>query len=130
MYRVRSNRLLDSLTILPLLAFTAFGGSQIARADAVLDWHEIAVNTISTASPPRPGPVGFVDMAVLHAAVYDAVQAINGKFKPYHVQIPGASGSPRRRRRPRLRTRCSSTSSPRRAHPSRLPTAIISLRRA
>ena len=94
MYRVRSNRLLDSLTILPLLAFTAFGGSQIARADAVLDWHEIAVNTISTASPPRPGPVGFVDMAVLHAAVYDAVQAINGKFKPYHVQIPGASGSP------------------------------------
>jgi hypothetical protein len=94
MYRVRSNRWLDSFTILPLLAFTALGGSQIARADAVLDWHEIAVNTISTASPPRPGPVGFVDMAVIHAAVYDAVQAINGKFKPYHVQIPGASGSP------------------------------------
>ena len=94
MYRVRSNRLLDSFTILPLLAFTAFGGSQIARADAVLDWHEIAVNTVSTASPPRPGPVGFLDMAVVQAAVYDAVQAIDGKFKPYRVQIPGASGSP------------------------------------
>ena len=90
MYRIRSNRLLDGFTILPLLAFTAFGGSQIARADAVLDWHEIAVNTVSTASPPRPGPVGFLDMAVVQAAVYDAVQAIDGKFKPYHVQIPGA----------------------------------------
>jgi hypothetical protein len=94
MYRIRSNRLLDGFTILPLLAFTAFGGSQIARADAVLDWHEIAVNTVSTASPPRPGPVGFLDMAVVQAAVYDAVQAIDGKFKPYRVQIPGASGSP------------------------------------
>jgi len=26
--------------------------------------------------------------------VYDAVVAIDGRFKPYHVQIPGASGSP------------------------------------
>src|SRR5262252_10498038 len=94
MYRVRSNRWLDSFTILPLLAFTALGGSQIARADAVLDWNAIAADTISTASPPRPGPVGFLDMAVVQAAVYDAVQAIDGKFKPYHVQIPGASGSP------------------------------------
>jgi len=67
---------------------------QIARADAVLDWNAIAADTISTASPPRPGPVGFLDMAVVQAAVYDAVQAIDGKFKPYHVQIPGASGSP------------------------------------
>jgi hypothetical protein len=33
-------------------------------------------------------------MAVVQAAVYDAVEAIGGKFKPYHVQIPGASGSP------------------------------------
>src|ERR1700751_2948219 len=94
MYRVRSNKWLDSFTILPLLAFTALCESQIARTDAVLDWHEIAVNTVSTASPPRPGPVAFVAMAVIPAAGYDAVQAINGKFKPYHVQIPGPSGSP------------------------------------
>ena len=32
-------------------------------------------------------------MAMVQAAVYDAVQAIEGKFKPYHVVIPGASGS-------------------------------------
>jgi hypothetical protein len=36
----------------------------------------------------------FSTLAVVQAAVYDAVQAIDGKFKPYHVQIPGASGSP------------------------------------
>ena len=37
MYRVCSNRWLDSYTILPLLAFAALGWSHIARADAVLD---------------------------------------------------------------------------------------------
>src|SRR5205807_5077948 len=72
----------------------ALGWADIARADAVLDWNAIAADTISTASPPRPGPVGFLDMAVVQAAVYDAVEAIGGKFKPYHLQIPGASGSP------------------------------------
>lgn len=93
MSRTRSNRLPNRVTIVPVIALAAVSWWQIARADAVLDWHEIAVNTVSTASPPRPGPVGFLDMAVVQAAVYDAVQAIDGKFKPYRVQIPGASGS-------------------------------------
>src|SRR5688572_16074472 len=33
-------------------------------------------------------------MAIVQAAVYDAVQAIDRRFEPYHVEIPGASGSP------------------------------------
>src|SRR5262245_48700972 len=66
----------------------------IARADAVTDWNVIAVQTISAATPARPAPVAFLDMAIVHAAVYDAVQAIDKRFKPYHVEIPGASGSP------------------------------------
>ncbi len=94
MSRIRSNRLLNSVTTVPVMTLAAVSWWQIARADAVLDWNAIAVDTISTASPPRPGPVGFLDMAVIQAAVFDAVQAIDGKFKPYHVQIPGASGSP------------------------------------
>ncbi|HEY6402050.1 MAG TPA: vanadium-dependent haloperoxidase [Blastocatellia bacterium] len=65
-----------------------------ARADAVADWNLIAIQTISAATPARPVPVAFLDMAIVHAAVYDAVQAIDKRFKPYHVVIPGASGSP------------------------------------
>jgi len=94
MSRIRSNRLFNRVTTVPVMTLAAVSWWQIARADAVLDWNAIASDTISTASPPRPGPVGFLDMAVVQAAVYDAVQAISGKFKPYHVQIPGASGSP------------------------------------
>ena len=94
MFCIRWNKWLVAVTTTPLMILVALSWSHIARADAVLDWNEIAVNTISTASPPRPGPVGFLDMAIVQAAVYDAVQAIGGKFKPYHVEIPGASGSP------------------------------------
>ncbi len=93
MSRICSNRLLNRVTTVPVMTLAAVSWWQIARADAVLDWNAIAADTISTASPARPGPVGFLDMAVVQAAVYDAVQAIDGKFKPYHVQIPGASGS-------------------------------------
>ena len=94
MSRIRSNRFLNRVITVPVITLATVSCWQIARADAVLDWNAIAADTISTASPPRPGPVGFLDMAVVQAAAYDAVQAIEGKFKPYHVQIPGASGSP------------------------------------
>ena len=65
-----------------------------ASADAVADWNAIAIQTISAATPARPATVGFLDMAIVQVAVYDAVQAIDKRFKPYHVEIPGASGSP------------------------------------
>ncbi len=63
-----------------------------ASADAVGDWNAIAVQ--ATVTGARPGPTGVLDIAMVQAAVYDAVQAIDGRFKPYHVVIPGASGSP------------------------------------
>jgi|HubBroStandDraft_6_1064221.scaffolds.fasta_scaffold157899_1 hypothetical protein len=72
----------------------AFGWTDVARADAVTDWHEIAANTLCTASTPERGPSTIVDVAIVHVAMYDAVQAIGGKYKPYHAQIIGASGSP------------------------------------
>src|SRR6185295_6795932 len=43
---------------------------------------------------PRPGPVPFLDLALVQIAVHDAVQAIDQRYQPYHAQIAGASGSP------------------------------------
>jgi hypothetical protein len=65
-----------------------------ANADAVSDWNAIAIGRIGAAVPARPAPVGFLDIALVNAAMYDAVQAIVRTHEPYHVQIPGASGSP------------------------------------
>jgi hypothetical protein len=85
-----------SMKITRLLLCTLFLGVLIgsAHADAVTDWNLIAVQSVVAAGPARPGPSGALDIAMVHAAVYDAVQAIEGEFQPYYVDIPDASGSP------------------------------------
>jgi hypothetical protein len=85
---------LRAIAVAVLVTSTLMGWSTITRADAVTDWNAIAVQALATAAPPRPGPVAFLDVAIVQAAVHDAVQAIEGRFEPYHVEIPGASGSP------------------------------------
>jgi hypothetical protein len=49
-----------------------------ARADVVADWNGIAVQ--ATVTGARPGPTGALDIAMVQAAIYDAVQAIERKF--------------------------------------------------
>jgi hypothetical protein len=61
-----------------------------AGANAVTDWNAITVQTVNAGA--RPGPTGLLDIALVQAAVHDAVQAIDGRFKPYHVRVPDASG--------------------------------------
>ena len=63
-----------------------------ASADVVADWNAIAVQATVTGN--RPGPSGVIDIAMVHAAVYDAIQSIEKRYVPYYVEIPGASGSP------------------------------------
>lgn len=59
-------------------------------ADAVVDWNEITMTAVTAG---RPGPPGTIDMALVQVAVHDAVQAIDRRFEPYHVEIRGAKGS-------------------------------------
>jgi len=65
-----------------------------AQADAVSDWNQFAIQRIGAEVPAHPTPLVFVEMAIVQIAVYDAVQAIEKQYEPYHVRIPGASGSP------------------------------------
>jgi hypothetical protein len=81
-------RRLASLIVCGCLAWTV-----PAAADAVTDWNAIALPAVA-AGRPGPGPSGILDLALVQAAVHDAVQAIDGRFQPYHVKISGASGSP------------------------------------
>jgi hypothetical protein len=61
-----------------------------ASGDAVVDWNEIAQQAIAAG---RPGPIGAMDSALVQVAVHDAVQALDRRFEPYHVQVKGAHGS-------------------------------------
>ena len=71
----------------------------VARADAVTDWNQIAAAALQspgTATPPGAGQgaVSTVHLAMVHAAVYDAVNAIVGGHEPYAsmpLALPGYS---------------------------------------
>lgn len=63
-----------------------------ARADVVTDWNQIAIRATETAGTPPP--VQARAMAIVHAAVFDAVNAIARKYAVYAVDVraePGAS---------------------------------------
>jgi hypothetical protein len=74
-----------------LLACFSLMAAAPARADVVSDWNAIALPVIGTG---HPGPAGFIDVAVVQAAVHDAVQAYEHRFQPYATAIQNASGSP------------------------------------
>ena len=78
------------LRLLTLAIFLSL--PSLADADAVTDWNAIAIRTIA-AQPTHPGATSFLDSAIVQIAVYDAVESINHKFRLYHANIPGASGS-------------------------------------
>jgi PAP2 superfamily len=78
-----------ALTSLIVCGFVGWAGP--VGANAVTDWNAITVQAVLTAARPVHATL---DLALVQAAVHDAVQAIDGRFKPYHVKIDGASGSP------------------------------------
>jgi hypothetical protein len=95
-------RLLKRFCVLLLGLAMALAMSSVVRADAVTDWNAIAIQIISNApcpaapcaNPPvHPGATATLDSAMVQAAVYDAVESITGRFRPYAVHVPGASGS-------------------------------------
>jgi hypothetical protein len=59
-------------------------------ADAVTDWNDIAANAVAAG---RPGPIGQPDLALVQAAVHDAIQSYEKRFEPYYTAVK--PGSPR-----------------------------------
>ncbi len=64
-------------------------GAPLARADAVLEWNAILAEAIAGLPPPYQNR----HAAIMHLAVFDAVNAIEGGYRPYLGEIE-------RRRRP------------------------------
>ncbi len=64
-----------------------------ARAeDAIAAWNAISENAVKTAA--HPPPVAALDFAIVHLAMYDAVESIERQYQPYYTLAPAATGSP------------------------------------
>jgi hypothetical protein len=67
-------------------ALIALSASASARADTVTDWNANAVNALVTTAGQGP-TVSTVHLAMVHGAVYDAVNSIDERYEPYLVEV-------------------------------------------
>jgi hypothetical protein len=82
-------RFLTCICLLP--ALTASVGPIAAHADAVMDWNEIALDSVVAAK--QTPPMTTRSMAMVHAAMFDAVNAIEPHYRPYKVKVDAAPGT-------------------------------------
>jgi hypothetical protein len=70
------------------VALAALASPRAIRADVVTDWNQITLNT--QALPVIPGgtrtPPAARALAMVHLAIFDAVNAIDRRFTPYLVE--------------------------------------------
>jgi len=64
------------------VALSATLAPAAARADTVTDWNE-AASTAIVGVAKQPPPVAIISFAMVQGAVYDAVESIDGRYRPY-----------------------------------------------
>ena len=63
----------------------------VPSADVVIEWNQLAVHAVGQA---RVSPVvASRALAITQAAVYDAVNAIDRSFEPYHAHVHASRGA-------------------------------------
>ena len=83
-------RLETALLAIGLSTLMVMSGAT-ASADAVIDWNIIALKT--TAAAPFNPPVETRNLAIVHAAIFDAVNSITGEFESYSVEVSAPKGA-------------------------------------
>jgi hypothetical protein len=77
-----------------LLAAASLAWTAPADAQVVTNWNAITLSCVS--GPPNPpgraGVPGLLDIALVQAAVHDAVQANRGDYEPYYYSNPAQLG--------------------------------------
>jgi hypothetical protein len=81
--------------LIALIGAASLSWSLPIHADAVTTWHAVTINCVQGPVTPanRAGPVGLLDIALVQAAVHDAVQAIQGRFEAYHYENAALLGA-------------------------------------
>ncbi|MCB9939875.1 MAG: phosphatase PAP2 family protein [Planctomycetaceae bacterium] len=77
---------------------------EVRRGDVILDWNASLLGVIrdwtTTSNDPYPNrivterpPVAARNLAMVHAAMYDAINSIENTHQPYHVHIAAPTGA-------------------------------------
>ena len=63
----------------------------LATANAVLDWNEAAIASVNNAR--QLGGISVRSMAVVHAAMFDAVNATQPRYQAFKYKVPAPAGA-------------------------------------
>src|SRR5215469_12473108 len=77
------HRITGSIPIAIIGAFVAFGVPVAARANVITDWDEIAIGLLK----PLPNYPAERILGMVHCAMFDAVNSIERRYRPYLVQL-------------------------------------------
>src|SRR5215204_6050883 len=72
------------------LRLEPLGDRCLPSADVILHWNEILLQSLS-AQPPRV-PLSR-NLALVHTAMFDAVNAIDGTYESYHADVQAPEGA-------------------------------------
>jgi hypothetical protein len=73
-----------------LLVATMMSAASSAYANVITDWNENAVSFVT----PRMSPAaGQRVVAIMQAAMFDAVNSIERRYQPYLVQLPASAAA-------------------------------------
>jgi hypothetical protein len=77
--------------VLALAVLASIFVTNAKAQDPIAAWNEISEKAVKTAG--HAPPVAALDFAIVHLAIYDAVESIERRYEPYHAFVPGAAGS-------------------------------------
>jgi hypothetical protein len=79
-----------------LLLATTIGVSATPQDDEVLTWNAVMQRTIATSVPPVAGVFQARLYAIMHSAIFDAVNGIERRYTPIHVEPDAPRGASKR----------------------------------
>ncbi len=91
MFTIKDTKQYGIVLKIALMLLILIGLPSAARADAITDWNAYGVSAAVTAAR-MPG--GYVDLAYMHISMYDAVNAIDGRYSVFAVHptnVPAGS---------------------------------------
>ena len=62
----------------------------VSQEDVILQWNRVLMETVSTPGQHPPTIMPVRSYAMMHAAMFDAVNSIDGTYTPYLTDVPGS----------------------------------------
>lgn len=92
--RQRRSSRMNRRRVQPVAAWTAterLESRELLTANIVTEWNEVLLDAIR-AEKPVP-PIAARAMAIVHTAIFDAVNSIDRRFEPFLLQVGGGTGA-------------------------------------